>query len=71
MFLLASYVISPLAIAATGAVDGLAYYQGVYVGTAVLCLVAVASLFLFPNVRSSVAGKIADDMAASGKVEAE
>lgn len=71
MFLLASYVISPLAIAATGAVDGIAYYQGVYVGTAILCLVAVVSLFLFPNVRSSVAGKIADDMAASGKVEAE
>lgn len=58
MFLLASYVISPAAIAATGATNGITYYQGVYVATAVLCVVAIASLFLFPNVRSSVAGKI-------------
>ena len=65
MFLIASYVISPLAIAATGAVDGVPYYQGVYVATAVLCLVAAASLFLFPNVRSSVARKIADEQAAA------
>lgn len=65
MFLLASYVISPIAIAATGAVDGLVFYQGIYVATAVLCVVAAGSLFLFPNVRSSVAGKIADDMAAA------
>lgn len=65
MFLLASYVISPIAIAATGATDGVVFYQGIYVATAVLCLVAAASLFLFPNVRSSVAGKIADEMAAA------
>lgn len=70
MFLLASYVISPIAIAATGAVDGVVYYQGIYVATAVLCVVAVLSLFLFPNVRSSVAGKIADDRAAMGEGEA-
>lgn len=65
MFLLASYVISPIAIGVTGAVDGVAYYQGIYVATAVLCVVGVLSLFLFPNVRSSVAGKIADDHAAT------
>ncbi|MGN0077478.1 MAG: nitrate/nitrite transporter [Coriobacteriales bacterium] len=65
MFLLASYVISPIAIASTGAVDGLVYYQGVYVATAVLCVIAALSLFLFPNVRSSVAGKIEDDMATA------
>ena len=70
MFLLASYVISPIAIAATGAVDGVVYYQGIYVATAVLCVIAVLSLFLFPNVRSSVAGKIADDRAAMGEGEA-
>lgn len=61
MFLLASYVLSPLAVAVTGATDGIVFYQGVYVGTAVLCVIAVLSLFLFPNVRSSVAGKIADE----------
>ena len=71
MFLIASYVISPLAIAATGAVDGVPYYQGVYVATAVLCLVAAASLFLFPNVRSSVARKIADEQAAAPAERAE
>ncbi len=65
MFLIASYVVSPLAIAFTGATDGIVYYEGVYVGVGVVCAVAVASLFLFPNVRSSVAGKIADDQAAS------
>ena len=70
MFLIASYVISPIAIAATGAVDGVVYYQGVYVATAVLCVIAGLSLFLFPNVRSSVAGKIADDRAAMGEGEA-
>ena len=61
MFLIASYVVSPLAIAFTGVTDGVAYYEGVYVGVSVVCAVAIASLFLFPNVRSSVAGKIADD----------
>ena len=70
MFLIASYVISTIAIAATGAVDGVVYYQGVYVATAVLCVIAGLSLFLFPNVRSSVAGKIADDRAAMGEGEA-
>ncbi len=70
MFLIASYVISPIAIAATGAVDSVVYYQGVYVATAVLCVIAGLSLFLFPNVRSSVAGKIADDRAAMGEGEA-
>lgn len=63
MFLIASYIISPIAIAATGAVDGVVYYQGVYVATAALCLVGVFSLFLFPNVRSSVARKISDERA--------
>lgn len=71
MFLLASYVISPIAIGATGAVNGLVYYQGIYVATAVLCILAVLSLFLFPNVRSSVAGKIADDHAAAVENKAE
>ncbi len=66
MFLIASYVVSPLAIAMSGVTDGLAYYQNVYVLTGVLCVICVLSLFLFPNVRSSVAGKIADDMAAKG-----
>lgn len=63
MFLIASYIVSPLAILATGAVDGLQYYQGIYVGAACVCIVSIISLFLFPNVRSSVAGKIADDQA--------
>lgn len=71
MFLIASYIISPLAIAATGVVDGVPYYQGVYVATAVLCLIATASLFLFPNVRSSVARKIADEQAAASVERAE
>lgn len=65
MFLIASYIISPIAIAATGAVDGVVYYQGVYVATAALCLVGVFSLFLFPNVRSSVARKISDERAVA------
>lgn len=65
MFLIASYVISPLAIAMTGATDGLPYYQGVYILTAVLCVVCALSLFLFPNVRSSVALKAQDDAAAA------
>lgn len=63
MFLIASYVVSPLAIAFTGATDGVAYYEGVYAGVGAVCAVAIVSLFLFPNVRSSVAGKIADDQA--------
>jgi CP family cyanate transporter-like MFS transporter len=55
MFLLASYVLSPIAIAVSGTTDGLGYYQAVYVGTAVLCIIGALSLLLFPNVRSSVA----------------
>ena len=69
MFLLASYVISPIAIAVSGVPDGVPYYQGIYVTTAVVCVVAALSLFLFPNVRSSVAGKIADDQAAAKAAE--
>ena len=65
MFLIASYIVSPIAIAATGMVDGPVYYQGIYVGAACVCVVAILSLFLFPNVRSSVAGKIADDQASA------
>ncbi len=65
MFLIASYIVSPLAIAFTGAVDGIVYYEGIYVGVGIVCAVAILSLFLFPNVRSSVAGKIADDKAAA------
>lgn len=71
MFLIASYVVSPLAIAATGMVDGPMYYQGIYVGAACVCLVAVVSLFLFPNVRSSVAGKIEDDKASAKEIAAD
>ncbi len=67
MFLIASYIISPLAIAVTGAVDGVPYYQGVYVATAVLCVIAALSLFLFPNVRSSVSRKIADETAGDAE----
>ena len=61
MFLVASYIISPLAIALSGVTDGLAYYQMVYVLTGALCVIAALSLLLFPNVRSSVAGKMEDD----------
>lgn len=71
MFLIASYVVSPLAIAATGMVDGPMYYQGIYVGAACVCMVAVLSLFLFPNVRSSVAGKIEDDKASAKEIAAD
>lgn len=70
MFLIAFYIISPSP--SRRAVDNVPYYQGVYVATAVLCLVAAASLFLFPNVRSSVARKITDDrrlLPSSGRVK--
>ncbi len=70
MFLIASYVISPLAIAATGAVDGVPYYQNV-VATAVFLPRCRGVAFLFPNVRSSVARKIADEQAAAPDEQAE
>lgn len=66
MFLIASYCISPLSIAFTGAVDGPLYYQGVYVGVAVVCVLAIAALFLFPNVCSCVSVDL-DDTYEAGK----
>lgn len=67
-FLIASYIVSPLAIAFTGQVDGIVYYQGIYIGAAILCVICIASLFLFPNVRSSVARKIADDRVSAKEI---
>ncbi|MEG0323090.1 MAG: MFS transporter [Raoultibacter sp.] len=64
MFLVASYVLSPIATAVDPS-GGVAYYQVVYVGVAIVCVVAFLSFFLFPNVRSSVGRKIADEMAAA------
>lgn len=69
MFLIASYIISPLSIAITGASDGLSFYQGVYVGTAIFCVLIALSTFLFPNVRSSMDRKLADDKAAQAAAE--
>lgn len=61
MFLIATYIVSPLAIAFTGATDGLPYYQGIEVLVLVFCVLCALSMFLFPNVPSSVARKIALD----------
>ncbi|MDR1712665.1 MAG: MFS transporter [Coriobacteriales bacterium] len=63
-FALASYVLSPIAMA-VDPTGGLPYYQAIFVGVLVVCLLVAASLFLFPNVRTSVAAKIADDHAAA------
>lgn len=65
MFLIGSYVLSPIVIAVTGQTDGLVFYQGIYVGIAIICVLSFLSMFLFSNVRSNVADKIADDKAAS------
>ena len=61
MFLIATYIVSPLAIAVTGVTDGLPYYQGIEVLVLVFCVLCALSMFLFPNVPSSVARKIALD----------
>lgn len=69
MFLIGSYILSPVAIAVTGATDGLVFYQGVYVGIAIICVLSFLSMFLFSNVRSNVADKIADDQAAAAQAQ--
>lgn len=69
MFLIGSYILSPAAIAVTGATDGLVFYQGVYVGIAIICVLSFLSMFLFSNVRSNVADKIADDQAAAAQAQ--
>ncbi|MGI6033801.1 MAG: CynX/NimT family MFS transporter [Coriobacteriales bacterium] len=71
MFLIASYVLSPIVIAVTGQTDGLGFYQGMYIGIAIICVLSFFSMFLFSNVRSNVADKIADDKAAAEKAAAE
>lgn len=68
MFLIASYVLSPIVIAVTGQTDGLVFYQGIYVGIAILSVASFASMYLFANVRSNVADKIADDRAAMEEI---
>ena len=65
MFLIASYVLSPIVIGVTGQTDGLGFYQGIYIGIAVICVLSFLSMFLFGNVRSNVADKIKDDQAAA------
>lgn len=69
MFLLASYVLSPIAIAVSGVSDGLPFYQAIYVGIGVLCILGLLSMFLFKNVRSNVVDKIADDRKAAAVQE--
>ncbi|MCI8468810.1 MAG: MFS transporter [Eggerthellaceae bacterium] len=61
MFLLASYVLSPIAIAVSGAPDGLGYYQVIFVGAAVLCVLGALSMLLFPNVRSKVVIQVEEE----------
>ncbi|MDR2673089.1 MAG: MFS transporter [Coriobacteriales bacterium] len=63
-FALAAYVLSPIALSVDSG-GGLAYYQVIFVGVLVLCLLTAASLLLFPNVRTSVAAKLADDRTAA------
>lgn len=62
-FLIASYVLSPIAMQ-VDPTGGLPYYQVIYSGVFVVCIICALSLLLFPNVRTSVAAKIADDYAA-------
>lgn len=64
MFLVAPYILSPVATAVDPS-GGLPYYQALYLGVAVVCVAGFLSFFLFPNVRASVAAKIADDHAVA------
>ncbi|MGI6033177.1 MAG: CynX/NimT family MFS transporter [Coriobacteriales bacterium] len=65
MFLVASYILSPIAIAVTGTTDGLGYYQAIYVGLAIVFIIAALTMYMFPNVPSSVDRKVALDRAAA------
>jgi CP family cyanate transporter-like MFS transporter len=63
-FLLASYVLSPIATA-IDPTGSLPYYQAIYVGILVLCFITALTLLAFPNTRTSVPAKLADDRAAA------
>jgi CP family cyanate transporter-like MFS transporter len=60
-FAIAAYVLSPIALAVDSN-GGLAYYQVIFAGVLLLCIMTAASMLLFPNVRTSVAAKLADEL---------
>lgn len=63
MFLVSSYIIAPIALA-IDPTGSLPYYQAAFILFAVGCLICVALLFTFPNLRTSVAGAEQDKMEA-------
>ena len=65
MFLIGPHIISPLDIAFSGAADGLAYYQAIYIGTAIVTALIGVSMYMFPNIASSLGNKAIEDKEAA------
>lgn len=67
MFLVSSYIISPICLGIDPTAGGF-YYQLTFVGYGVCCVIGGLMMFLYPNLRTNIPAMLADKAAAEGKV---
>lgn len=70
MFLVSSYIIAPICGMIYPAVDGVStapYYQALFIGLFVCCVLSGIIQYLFPNLRCNVEDMLADKAAAESK----
>lgn len=62
MWLVPAYIVPPICAAATQT-DGPAFYQAIFIGILVCCVIAGLIQFTYPNLRTNVADMLADKAA--------
>lgn len=75
MFLVSSYIVSPICTAMYPPVDGVSpagYYQAIFVGLFVCCIISGFIMYMFPNLRCNVEDMLKDKAeAAAAAAKAE
>ena len=73
MFLVSSYIVSPICTAMYPPIDGVSpagYYQAIFVGLFVCCIISGFIQYMFPNLRCNVEDMLKDKAAAAAKADA-
>ena len=73
MFLVSSYIVSPICTAMYPPIDGVSpagYYQAIFVGLFVCCIISGFIQYMFPNLRCNVEDMLKDKAEAAAKAEA-
>ena len=66
MFLVSSYIVSPVCLA-VDPTAGAFYYQLTFIGYLVFCIIGGLMMFLYPNLRTNIPAMLADKAAAAEK----